>query len=244
MPPGVALAPRRLRRTAANLARPLVSGARATEDHAVSETQDWRARRWAETHQRIYDTAMRLFQEQRLRAGERRADRRGRRGLGADVLRALPVQGTPGDAAADGRGDRTRCSPPSRPSCRWRERIRRARARCGSPPGPRSTARRSWPAGRSSPRRRRCAPGRRSSSAPTAGMVADALPGEPGATLTAGRAGRGQRLPRRVHRGHAGLGRRQRRAQARGDSSTRRSTPCSTLLSSGRQPRRAAARPR
>ena len=35
----------------------------ATEDHGVSETQDWRARRWAETHQRIYDTAMRLFQE-------------------------------------------------------------------------------------------------------------------------------------------------------------------------------------
>jgi AcrR family transcriptional regulator len=30
----------------------------------VSETQDWRARRWAETHQRIYDTALRLFQEQ------------------------------------------------------------------------------------------------------------------------------------------------------------------------------------
>jgi AcrR family transcriptional regulator len=30
----------------------------------VSETQDWRARRWAETHQRIYDTAMRLFQDQ------------------------------------------------------------------------------------------------------------------------------------------------------------------------------------
>jgi len=30
----------------------------------VSETQDWRARRWADTHQRIYDAAMRLFQEQ------------------------------------------------------------------------------------------------------------------------------------------------------------------------------------
>jgi AcrR family transcriptional regulator len=30
----------------------------------VSETQDWRARRWEDTHQRIYDTAIRLFQEQ------------------------------------------------------------------------------------------------------------------------------------------------------------------------------------
>jgi AcrR family transcriptional regulator len=29
----------------------------------VSETQDWRAAKWAETHQRIYDTAIRLFQE-------------------------------------------------------------------------------------------------------------------------------------------------------------------------------------
>ena len=29
----------------------------------MSHTQDWRARRWAETHQRIYDTAIRLFQE-------------------------------------------------------------------------------------------------------------------------------------------------------------------------------------
>jgi len=30
----------------------------------VSETQDWRARRWEETHARIYDTAIRLFREQ------------------------------------------------------------------------------------------------------------------------------------------------------------------------------------
>jgi AcrR family transcriptional regulator len=35
----------------------------ATEDHGVSETPDWRARRWAETHKRIYDAALRLFQE-------------------------------------------------------------------------------------------------------------------------------------------------------------------------------------
>jgi AcrR family transcriptional regulator len=35
----------------------------ATEDHGVSETQDWRARRWAETHKRIYDAALRLFRE-------------------------------------------------------------------------------------------------------------------------------------------------------------------------------------
>jgi AcrR family transcriptional regulator len=34
----------------------------AAEDHGVSETQDRRARRWDETHQRIYATAMRLFQ--------------------------------------------------------------------------------------------------------------------------------------------------------------------------------------
>jgi AcrR family transcriptional regulator len=30
----------------------------------VSNTQDWRARRWEETHQRIYATAMSLFEEQ------------------------------------------------------------------------------------------------------------------------------------------------------------------------------------
>ena len=29
----------------------------------MSETQDWRARRWEETHNRIYAAAMRLFQE-------------------------------------------------------------------------------------------------------------------------------------------------------------------------------------
>jgi AcrR family transcriptional regulator len=29
----------------------------------VSEAQDWRTRRWEDTHQRIYDTALRLFQE-------------------------------------------------------------------------------------------------------------------------------------------------------------------------------------
>jgi AcrR family transcriptional regulator len=29
----------------------------------VSETQDWRARRWADTHKRIYDAALRLFRE-------------------------------------------------------------------------------------------------------------------------------------------------------------------------------------
>jgi AcrR family transcriptional regulator len=30
----------------------------------VSGTQDWRARRWDDTHQRIYDAALRLFEEQ------------------------------------------------------------------------------------------------------------------------------------------------------------------------------------
>jgi AcrR family transcriptional regulator len=29
----------------------------------VTESPDWRARRWAATHQRIYDTALQLFQE-------------------------------------------------------------------------------------------------------------------------------------------------------------------------------------
>ena len=29
----------------------------------MSDSQDWRARRWEDTHQRIYDTALRLFQE-------------------------------------------------------------------------------------------------------------------------------------------------------------------------------------
>jgi AcrR family transcriptional regulator len=43
--------------------RRLVRGDEATEDHRVSDSQDWRARRWEDTHQRIYATAMRLFQE-------------------------------------------------------------------------------------------------------------------------------------------------------------------------------------
>jgi AcrR family transcriptional regulator len=30
----------------------------------VTDSPDWRSRRWAATHQRIYDTALRLFQEQ------------------------------------------------------------------------------------------------------------------------------------------------------------------------------------
>jgi AcrR family transcriptional regulator len=34
-----------------------------TEDRAVTETHDWRRQRWEETHQRIYATALRLFQE-------------------------------------------------------------------------------------------------------------------------------------------------------------------------------------
>ena len=29
----------------------------------MRDSQDWRARRWEDTHQRVYDTAMRLFQE-------------------------------------------------------------------------------------------------------------------------------------------------------------------------------------
>jgi AcrR family transcriptional regulator len=35
----------------------------ATEDIRVAESSDWRARRWAATHRRIYDTAIALFQE-------------------------------------------------------------------------------------------------------------------------------------------------------------------------------------
>jgi AcrR family transcriptional regulator len=43
--------------------RALVRADKATEDHGVSDSQDWRARRWDDTHQRIYASAMRLFQE-------------------------------------------------------------------------------------------------------------------------------------------------------------------------------------
>jgi AcrR family transcriptional regulator len=43
--------------------RRLVRDDEATEDHRVSDSQDWRTRRWEDTHQRIYDTALRLFQE-------------------------------------------------------------------------------------------------------------------------------------------------------------------------------------
>jgi AcrR family transcriptional regulator len=42
---------------------PLARRDEAAEDHGVSETQDWRGRRWADTHQRIYDTAIGLFQQ-------------------------------------------------------------------------------------------------------------------------------------------------------------------------------------
>jgi AcrR family transcriptional regulator len=41
----------------------LVSGVFGTEDQRVTDSPDWRRRRWAATHQRIYDTAMHLFQE-------------------------------------------------------------------------------------------------------------------------------------------------------------------------------------
>jgi AcrR family transcriptional regulator len=40
-----------------------VSGQQGTEDPRVTDSPDWRSRRWAGTHQRIYDTAMELFQE-------------------------------------------------------------------------------------------------------------------------------------------------------------------------------------
>jgi AcrR family transcriptional regulator len=36
---------------------------RATEVHGVGNTQDWRARKRDDTHRRIHDTALRLFQE-------------------------------------------------------------------------------------------------------------------------------------------------------------------------------------
>jgi AcrR family transcriptional regulator len=38
-------------------------GTDATEDQDVSGSQDWRTRRWEATHQRIFDTALALFQE-------------------------------------------------------------------------------------------------------------------------------------------------------------------------------------
>jgi AcrR family transcriptional regulator len=41
----------------------LVSGVFGAEDHRVSDSPDWRGQKWAATHRRIYDTAMRLFQE-------------------------------------------------------------------------------------------------------------------------------------------------------------------------------------
>jgi len=43
--------------------RRLVSGPYATEDQDVSDSQDWRTRRWEATHKRIFDTALALFQE-------------------------------------------------------------------------------------------------------------------------------------------------------------------------------------
>jgi AcrR family transcriptional regulator len=41
----------------------LVNGVFDKEDQRVSDSPDWRSRRWAATHQRIYDAAMELFQE-------------------------------------------------------------------------------------------------------------------------------------------------------------------------------------
>jgi AcrR family transcriptional regulator len=41
----------------------LVKDMFGTEDQRVSDSPDWRSRRWAATHRRIYDAAMELFQE-------------------------------------------------------------------------------------------------------------------------------------------------------------------------------------
>jgi AcrR family transcriptional regulator len=43
--------------------RRLVRAPCATEDQNVSDSRDWRTRRWEATHQRIFDTALALFQE-------------------------------------------------------------------------------------------------------------------------------------------------------------------------------------
>jgi AcrR family transcriptional regulator len=43
--------------------RRLARNGTATEDLDVTDSQDWRTRRWEATHQRIYDTAMALFLE-------------------------------------------------------------------------------------------------------------------------------------------------------------------------------------
>jgi AcrR family transcriptional regulator len=53
--------------------RTATRGDSAAEGDGVSGTRDWRARRWDDTHQRIYDTAIRLFQEhgfEQVRVGQ------------------------------------------------------------------------------------------------------------------------------------------------------------------------------
>ena len=85
----------------------------------MSNSQDWRARKRDDTHRRIYDTALRLFQEHGFEAGQRRADRRAEP---ASRCRRSTRTSRPRNTSSCSCRRRTtsrHCSPTSRPTSRW-----------------------------------------------------------------------------------------------------------------------------
>ena len=181
----------------------------------MSDSQDWRARKWEDTHRRIYDTALRLFQEhgfEQVSVGQIAA------GAGVSVptfyahypskehiVMQLPTAHDFAALLAD--------QPADLPLT---ERIRRAvplwlsavdagvpRGRAGPLADHRGDAGPAHPGRRVRARHRRAWSPTRS-------------PTEPGDGAAAGGRDRRQRLHVRVHGRPAGLGRLQRRAQARG----------------------------
>ena len=140
--------------------------------------RDWRAASGTTTHRRIYDTALQLFQEhgfEQVSVGQI-ADGAGR--LGADVLRALPVQGTHRHAAAVGGRLRGTARRPAGRTRRWPTGSG-VPSRCGCrqwTPEFREDALARWRIVAATPSlRTRAAEFERA----TGGVVADALPDEP-----------------------------------------------------------------
>jgi AcrR family transcriptional regulator len=149
----------------------------------VSETQDWRARRWDETHERIYATAMRLFEEngfEQVAVGQIAA------GAGVSVptfyahyqSKEYLVMQLP---TAEEMNELLATQPTELPVA---DRIRQAMPVwfAGWSPEIREAQLARWKVIASTPAlRTRAAEFERA----TAGMVADALPGRPGVTLSA-----------------------------------------------------------
>jgi hypothetical protein len=137
---------------------------RSRQDWAVSDTGDSRSRRWAATHRRIYETAMRLFREQ----GFERVNI-GRLAAAAEVsvptfyahfpskehvIMQLPTAEQIASLIATQPADRPLGSASS------------ASSRSSSTGSARRSGRRRWTAGRSSRPPRRCGPAQPSSNGP------------------------------------------------------------------------------